>query len=244
MFRHPDSLRNASYAALFIGIAYLAAAFAVPTAARDVAPFTLADPRKQLEEVAQLFFLAVLVGVLLFAQGFAGIVAVAALAARAPRKDSALLGGAFAGIAFVAQALRGVWSAGVETSAGIQFASAPSNEYREAAVLFLYHNLQYQHFFSWSYIFFAGVGFAFLGWAVWPAAPRLGPALVVAAGTYAVYFPVMMWLYYSTRVAGRPHPALLLVTEVAVWLFPGLAFLLAFFWLRRLALETPPPGSP
>ena len=236
MFLTPGSLRFASWAALFVAVAYLAAAFAMPEAQRQSPPFTPADPQKQLEDVARLFALAITVGLLQLAQALAGVVACVALAAHGARPTHAFFGGGFAVLAFLALAARGVWSAAVETSAGVQFIAARGQPLADSMVTFLHHNLLFQHFFNWFYVLFAGGGLLLLAWSLSPRDRRLAAALGVAGITYLVYFPVVMFVYHSTRVHGRPFPAVMLLAEVAVWLFPGLAFLLAFLWLRLLAL--------
>ena len=222
-------------------MAHLAAAAATPLAHRRALPFTLVDPERQLEEVVRFFALGVTLGVMKFVQGLAGVVAVVALAARSVHSTRALFGGGFAALGFLVQALRGVWFAAVEPSAGILFAASPDGASRQAMVVFLHHNLLFQHLFNWSYIFFGGVGFAFLAWALWEEAERVAAAFALAAAVHACYFPLLMSVHYSTRVLERPFPLLMLLAESAVWLFPGLAFLLAFLWLKQLA-ESGPRG--
>ena len=234
VFTTARSLHWASLAALLVAIAYLAAAAATPVAHQRAEPFTLADPEHQLEEVVRFFALGVVLGVMKFVQGVAGVVAVVALSARSLHPTRALFGGGFAALGFLVQALRGIWMAAVEPSAGILFVAAPDEGSRQAMVVFLHHNLLFQHLFSWLYIFFAGVGFAFLAWALWEVAERVAAAFALAAVVHACYFPLLMFLHYSTRVMERPFPQLMLVAEIAVWLFPGLAFLLGFLWLKQL----------
>ena len=244
VFTTARSLHWASLATLLVAIAYLAAAAATPVAQQRAAPFTLAEPEHQLKEVVRLFALGVTLGVMKFGQGVAGVVAVVALAARSLHPTQALLGGGFAALGFLVQALSGIWMAAVEPSAGILFVASPDEASRQAMVVFLHHNLLFQHLFSWLYIFFAGVGFGFLAWALWEVAERVATAFALAAAVHACYFPLLMFLHYSTRVMERPFPQLMLLAEIAVWLFPGLAFLLGFLWLRQLSeTRTGGPGS-
>lgn len=235
MFSTARSLRWASWAALLAAVAYLAAAAAMPAVQQKAPPFTLADPRRQLEEVVEFFALGVTLGVMQFVQGLAGVVAVVALAAHAPHPTRALFGGCLAAAGFLVQAARGIWFASVEPTAGLLFAGATDESSRQAMLLFLHHNLLFQHFFNWLYVFFAGVGFAFLAWALWERVERVAAAFALAAAVHAVYFPLLMFVHYSTRISGRPLPRLMLLAEMAVWLFPGLALLLGFLWLKQLA---------
>ena len=235
MFTKARALHWASLAALLVAIAYLAAAAATPVAQQRAAPFTLVEPARQLEEVVSLFALGVILGVMKFGQGVAGVVAVVALAARSLHPTRALFGGGFAALGFLVQAVRGIWMAAVEPSAGILFVASPDEAARQAMVVFMHHNLLFQHLFSWLYVFFAGVGFAFLAWALWEEVERVATAFVLAAAVHACYFPLLMFLHYSTRMVERPFPQLMLVAEIAVWLFPGLAFFLGFLWLKQLS---------
>ena len=92
---------------MLVAIAYLAAAAATPVAHQRAAPFTLVEPERQLEEVVRLFALGVTLGVMIFGQAVAGVVAVVALAARSLRPTRALFGGGFAalGAAFASAAV-------------------------------------------------------------------------------------------------------------------------------------------
>ena len=219
-----------------MAVASLASAASVPAALRGGSPFSLSDPQKQLEDLTEHYALGVLLGLALFVKSMLGVVAVAALGAQAARlhPTRSALGGGLAAAAFLAHAARGLWFAAIEPAAGVRFFDGDPAT-RQAMLIFLQHNLLYHHFFNWLYIVFGGMGFALLGWALWPQVRRLAAALGLAATAHAAHFPATLYHYYSVHVLNRRLPMLSLLTETGVWLFPGLAFLIASIWLRALS---------
>ncbi len=221
---------------MVVAVASLTSAVSVSVALRQGVPFTVSDPEKQLDFLAQHYSRGVMLGLMLFVKSMLAVVAMAAVGVSAARvhPTRAVLGGSFAAAGFLAHAARGIWFAAIEPAAAVRFAGGDPTT-RQAMLTFLQLNLLYHHFFNWLYIVFAGMGFALLGWALWPEVRRLGGALWLAGASHAVYFPVTMTHYYSVFMWNRQLPLLSLFTETAIWLFPGLAFLLAALWLQALS---------
>jgi len=225
---------------MVVAVASLTSALSVSVALRQGVPFTLSDPEQQLDFLARHYSQGVMLGLMLFVKSVLGVVAVAAVAISAAgvHPTRAALGGSFAAAGFLAHAARGLWFAAIEPAAAVRFAGGDAAT-RQAMLTFLQLNLLYHHFFNWLYIVFAGMGFALLGWALWPEARRLGGAFWLAGAAHAVHFPATLTHYYSVFMWKRQLPLLSLFTETAAWLFPGLAFLLAALWLQALSERNP-----